>query len=65
MQRKQELMLIIRQLKRDLCDSASYINNTYHTLNESNLAKLKKDFFKHDEIHLNLKLAIEEYDKLV
>lgn len=64
MKRKQELMLIIRQLNKDLCEFASYINKEYSVLNENNLSSFKKDFARYDEIHLNLKLSIEEYNKL-
>lgn len=64
MERKQELMLLIRQLKADLCASASKINNVYHSLNESNLDEFKEEFKKHEEIHDNLVEAIEEYDAI-
>lgn len=64
MERKTELLLIIRQLKKDLCDSASFINTEYIVLNQQNVKAFKADIEKHDDIHVKLKIALNEYDQL-
>ena len=57
-------MLIIRQLKRDLCEKAAYINQQFPYLNEQNIKSFKGELIKYDMIHNDLKGAINEYDGL-
>lgn len=64
MERKTELLLIIRQLKKDLCDSAAMLNARYPRLDENNLSYFKEDYKEHILIHDKLVSALNEAEQL-
>lgn len=64
MERKQELLLIIRQLNKDFCDSAAILKRRYPRLDSDNLNNFRQDYKQHELIHDNLVKALDEYTQL-